>query len=89
MKYIHTRRYLKQGDVVQVDCDTQCNFMLLTDENFAAYQLVRQFRYYGGTFKRFPARVAVPESGFWNLIVDLNGAECEPQYTITVIESTG
>lgn len=85
MKYIHTRRYLNWGEIVQLDCDTQCNFMLLTDDNFAAYQLVRQFVYHGGTFKTFPARISVPSSGYWNLIIDLNGASNEPHYTITIV----
>lgn len=85
MTYIHSRRYLDAGQIVQLDCDTQCNFMILTDEDFAAYQLVRQFRYHGGTVKRFPARITVPESGHWNIIIDLNGAAHEPAYTVTVV----
>ena len=85
INYIHSRRYLNEGEIVQLDCDTQCNFMLMTDDNFAAYQLVRHFRYHGGTFKRFPAQIAVPVSGFWNVIIDLHGATKEVQYNITVV----
>lgn len=85
MRFIHNRRYLAKGEIVQLDCDTQCNFMLLTDGDFGAYQQVRPFSYHGGTFKTFPARIAVPESGHWNLIIDLNGAPKEPRYNITVV----
>ena len=85
MRFIHQRRHLKKGDIVQLDCDTQCNFMLLTDADYAAYQQVRRFSYCGGTFKHFPARIAVPESGDWNIIIDLAGANAEIQYNITIV----
>lgn len=85
MQFIHSRRYLQEGQVVQLDCDTQCNFMLLTDADFAAYQLVRQFRYHGGTFKHFPAHITVPESGDWNIIIDLAGAQREIHYNIVIV----
>lgn len=85
MRFIHQRRSLNKGDIVQLDCDTQCNFMLLTDGDYAAYQNVRRFSYCGGTFKRFPARITVPETGNWNIIVDLAGAKEAIQYNITVI----
>ena len=85
MRFIHQRRYLNKGEVVQLDCDTQCNFMLLTDGDYSAYQDVRRFSYCGGTFKRFPARIAVPEGGHWNIVIDLAGARGEIQYNITIV----
>lgn len=85
MRFIHQRRQLKKGDIVHLDCDTQCNFMLLSDADYAAYQKVRPFRYCGGTFKRFPAEIAVPESGEWNIVIDLAGAKGEIQYNITIV----
>ncbi len=48
-------------------------------------QQVRRFKYHGGTFKRFPARITVPETGPWNIIIDLAGAKSEIQYNITVV----
>jgi hypothetical protein len=85
MKCIYARRYLNQREIVQLDCDTQYNFMLMSDADFAAYQLVRPFHYHGGTFKDFPARITVPDSGYWNLVIDLNGARRETQYTTTIV----
>ena len=85
MRFIHQRRYLTRGEIVQLDCDTQCNFMLLTDRDYAAYQNVRRFSYCGGTYKRFPAQIAVPETGEWNIIIDLAGATGEIQYNITIV----
>jgi hypothetical protein len=60
--------------------------MLLTDADYSAYQQLRRFNYVGGTFKRFPARVTVPSSGDWNIILDLAGANDEIQYNITVVD---
>ena len=85
MKYIHTRRLLSAGETVQLDCDTHCHFLLLNDDQFAAYQSVRRFSYQGGTFKQFPARIAVPETAYWNVVIDLNGAQQEVQYNITIV----
>jgi hypothetical protein len=83
-RFIHQRHHLKGGDIVQLDCDTQCNFMLLSDADYAAYQCVRPFTYCGGTFKHFPARITVPETGDWNIVIDLAGAHGEISYNITI-----
>lgn len=85
LHFIHSRRFLEKGEIVQLDCDQQCNFMLLSDADFAAYQLVKPFRYHGGTFKKFPARIPVPESGYWNIVIDLHGAPGPINYTITTV----
>ena len=85
MRFIHQRRHLNKGDTVHLHCDTQCNFMLLSDADYAAYQRVRPFRYYGGTFKHFPAQIAAPESGDWNIVIDLAGAQGEIRYNITIV----
>jgi hypothetical protein len=37
-QFLHTREYLDSGNVAVLDCDTQCNFMLLTDSNFNNYK---------------------------------------------------
>jgi hypothetical protein len=86
MRFIHQRRHLQKDEVVQLDCDTQCNFMLLTDRDYTAYQQLRRFTYTGGTFKRFPARITVPATGDWNIIIDLAGAKEEIQYNITIVD---
>ena len=85
MRFIHQRRTLNKGDIVQLDCDAQCNFMLLSDADYAAYQQVRRFAYCGGTFKHFPARITVPETGDWHIIIDLAGAKGEIEYNITIV----
>ncbi len=87
MTFIHSRRYLNLGEIVQLDCDTQCNFMLLRDTDYAAYQRVEPFHYHGGTFKHFPAQIPAPSTGYWNIVVDLAGASGEIHYNVTIVLS--
>ena len=37
-EFIHSREHLNRGNIVQVDCDTQCNVMLLSDTEFSNYR---------------------------------------------------
>ena len=85
MRFVHQRRRLYKGEIVQLDCDTQCNFMLLSDADYVAYQRIRRFKYSGGTFKKFPARISVPETGDWNIIIDFAGAKGEIRHNITIV----
>jgi hypothetical protein len=86
-QFIHGRENLADGDVVQVDCDTQCNVLLLTDANFSSYQRQQAYNYYGGHFTYFPARLAAPHSGYWNVVIDLGGGSANIRYSITVIRA--
>ena len=88
MSFIHSREFFNQGDVVVLNCDTQCNFMLTDDSNFANYQQGRGgFSYYGGHFKYFPARITVPRSDNWNVTIDLGGGSANIRYGLQVIKS--
>ena len=86
-QFIHGRENLNAGDVVEVNCDTQCNVMLLTDSAFSSYQSGGSYNYYGGHFKYFPARIAAPSSGYWNVIIDLGGGSANIKYSISVIRA--
>src|SRR5437016_10039728 len=60
MTFIHSREYLNRGDIVRLDCDTQCNFMITTDTNFSSYRNRRSYQHYGGHYRYFPAQIVVP-----------------------------
>lgn len=87
MNFIHSRDYFNQGDVVLLDCDTQCNFMLTDDSNFESYKRCQSFRHYGGFFEYFPAKIVVPHSGYWNVIIDLGGGNANIRYGLKVLKS--
>lgn len=84
--FIHGREYLDIGDAVEVNCDTQCNIMLLTDAEFSNYKNGQSFNYHGGHFKFFPAHIPAPGSGYWNVIIDLGGGSANIRYSIRVIK---
>ncbi len=71
--FLHTRVFLDQGEIAVLDCDTQCNFILLDDHNFQIYKNRGQFTYYGQYFTYFPARIAAPFSGYWNTVIYTDG----------------
>lgn len=85
MSFMHKREYLNEGAVVVVNCTHQCNVMLTDDTNFQNYKQGGQFRYHGGFFKRLPARIPVPHSGYWNVTLDLGGGSASIRYSIDVI----
>lgn len=83
--YLHDQKFLNQGDVVQLDCDTQCNFMIMDNTNFQNYRNRRQFKYYGGHYTHFPAHIAVPHTGTWNVIIDLGGGRANIRYNLSYL----
>jgi hypothetical protein len=86
MDFIHAREWLDTGDIVIVSCDHQCNVRVMDDSNFSSYRSGGQHRYYGGHYKRLPARIAVPHSGNWNTVIDLGGGRASIRYNIQYIK---
>lgn len=66
----HAREHLAGGDVITVDCTHQCNVLVMDDSNYNAYQRGSSAMYYGGFYKRLPARVPVPHGGYWNIVLE-------------------
>ena len=85
--FIHSREHLNTGDTVQLKCDTQCNFMLMDDTNFSNYRNSRQYKYYGGHFKSFPARITAPHTTNWNIVIDLGGGRAQIRYDLSVLRA--
>jgi hypothetical protein len=85
--FAHERRELRGGDVVVVECDHQCNVRLVDDDNFKLFQNGQEHRYYGGFYRMFPARIVVPNSGYWNIVIDLGGRRTTATYRVQYIES--
>ena len=83
--HLHNRMFLKDGDVVEVDCDTQANVTLMDDSDYANYKAGREHHYYGGFFTHFPARLSPPHSGYWNVVLDLGGGQATLRHAIRVL----
>lgn len=85
MEHIQGREYLDNGQSVRVDCDTQCNVMVMDDHNYNRYRSGNNFNYYGGFYKRFPAIITPPRAGYWNVVIDLGGGSADIRYSIDII----
>jgi hypothetical protein len=83
--HLHERLFLRDGDLVEVNSDTQANVTLLDDAAYAAYKAGRSYQYYGGFFREFPARLAPPRSGYWNVVLDLGGGQATVRHSIRVV----
>ncbi|WP_175444369.1 MULTISPECIES: DUF1883 domain-containing protein [Pseudomonas] len=70
MKFIHRREYLNEDDLVIIESSQPCNIRLMNDANFRSFRNGGRHTYHGGAFIRFPARIRVPSTGFWNITLD-------------------
>ena len=81
------RTKLERGDLVVVDCDHQCNIRLLDDANFEEFRRGRRHKYFGGFYRWLPARIVVPNAGYWNVVVDLGGQRATANYRISYLKT--
>lgn len=84
--YVHARRYLMEAHYISVESSRPCRIFLVNDINHARYHIGRDFRAFGGAFSTFPARLRVPRSGVWNILIDLDGTRGELAYSITYMK---
>ena len=70
MKFIHQREHLNEGDIVVIESSGVCNIRLMSDANLRSFKNGGRYTYHGGAFDRFPAKIVVPSSGFWNITLD-------------------
>jgi hypothetical protein len=42
----------------------------MNDANFRSFKNGGRHTYHGGAFDKFPAKITVPSSGFWNITID-------------------
>ena len=70
MKFVHQREHLNEDDIVVIECSQQCNIRLMNDANFRSFKNGGRHSYHGGAFDRFPAKIKVPSTGFWNITID-------------------
>lgn len=86
MQFIHSREYLNGGDVAVVNCDHQCNVLLMEDHDFSNFKRGSSHRYHGGFYKMLPARIPAPTSGWWNVVIHLGGGSANIRYSINVVK---
>lgn len=85
--FIHSDLGFRQaGDVVEVTLSgNAANVRLLDSSNFQSYRSGRQHRYIGGLAKQSPARLQLPNSGHWHVVVDMQGLQGTTRASFRVI----
>jgi hypothetical protein len=77
-----------RGDVVEVTLTSGANVRLLDSPNFAKYKRGERHRYVGGLARRSPVRLAVPSSGHWHAVVDMQGLRGSTRASFRVIKAS-
>jgi hypothetical protein len=70
VKFILQREHLNEDDIVVIESSNTCNIRLMNDANFRSFKNGGRHTYHGGAFDRFPAKIVVPSTGFWNITID-------------------
>ena len=63
----------KRGEIIEVTLTGGANVQLMDVANLSQYKNNQKCRYYGGLAKQTPYRLAVPEAGYWHVIIDTKG----------------
>jgi hypothetical protein len=87
MSFLHKREYLDEGDIVVVDCSHRCNVRAMSDSDFQSYRRGGRHQYFGGHYERFPARIAAPSSGYWNITLDLGGGNASIRHSVNILKA--
>jgi hypothetical protein len=87
MQFMHKRECLNRGDMVVVDCSHRCNIRLVSDLDFQSYRRDGSHHYHGGHYDRLPARIVVPDDGYWNITLDLGGGSASIRHSIAVLKA--
>jgi hypothetical protein len=89
MKFIHNDLgYRKGGEIVEVSLSgNAANVRLMDNSNFYKYKNGMQHRYFGGLAKKSPVRLQIPNSGHWNITVDMAGLRGQTKASVRILPS--
>ena len=86
MDFVHyDLGYLVEGTTVVVSLDVAANVCVLDFANFMYYKMGNSFKYLGGYITRSPYYAVIPQTGFWNVTIDLGGYEGRIGSSVKVI----
>ena len=86
MNFLHTRVEIEDGDSIVVTLrGDEANVLVMSDTDFRNYRSGGRFSYHGGHYRRSPAIICPPESGAWNVVVDLGGDAGRVRASVQVI----
>ena len=87
MKFIHTDiGNRKTGEIVEIKLSgSAANVRLMDSSNFNYYRKARRHHCYGGLAKKSPVRLAIPRSGHWHVVVDMQGLRGNVQSSVRIL----
>lgn len=86
MNFVHSDLgQRKRGDVLEVTLTKGANVRLLNSSNFQHYKRGERHTYHGGLVKKSPVRIAIPSSGHWYAVVDMQGLKGSTRASFRVI----
>ena len=86
MSHIHSQDHFEEGQTVVVNSSHQINVMLMDDSAYQSFKRGRRFNYWGGFYTHFPAKITVPHTGYWNIVLSLPpGHRANIEYSINVL----
>ena len=87
MKFNHYNLgYKQRGTVVEVTLSgSAANVRLMDNSNFQNYHSGRNHKYYGGLMRKSPARLVIPNNGYWHLTVDMQGLVGQTRSAVRII----
>lgn len=71
--------------MVEITLSSGANVRLMDSSNFSNYRNGRQNRYYGGLAKQSPIRLTIPNSGYWHVVVDMQGLRGSTRASVRVL----
>ncbi|PES99223.1 hypothetical protein CN491_02620 [Bacillus cereus] len=87
MKYSYSQEQLNAGDIVSVTLDSEANVLLLDSSNYSRFKRGQRYNYFGGLAKSSPARIKVPRSGLWYIVINLGGYAGKVNYSVNIIRN--
>lgn len=85
-KYFNLK-YLIEGSIIEISFqDAQNNIMLLDAHNFSKYRFQKSFSFVGGIYHSSPIYFAVPSSGIWYVVIELNKYQKPVQVTADILQ---
>ena len=78
----------KKGELFEVTLTGGANVQLMDVTNLSSYKKNQKCRYYGGLATRTPYRLAIPEAGYWHVIIDTQGLKNTTVATVKTLSDS-
>ena len=86
MDFLFKREFINEGDFAIVECSDKCYIDFMDDQNFSNYKNGDDYNAFGSFFEEFPAKLAAPYSGHWNVVLEFPQENTAIKHTISFLK---